>query len=939
MLKFSWHFFLTTAFLVLALVAGAVNLARAAVHGLEGDWNYWVELARTQAGISLAAEVAGDGLRWHPRIVLRDLRLVAPDGVFSSDYVEVRVNLLHSLWTRSLSLRHLEVRGCQLSLPAALRAPATGAKAWGGRNLLRRLSLSSYDLRNCRLNFEGARGAQARFSIERALAGPLEGQAWHSSWRGGVFMRSGIGRSAPSFHAPTLHVYSRGIQSGQLWRRTATLAVAFDSPQLMLRLGGAELAITDVAGTVDGFRARRGGWHGSMRGLRFQHLGQLVQVPSMPMASPNAGSYSALLHSIDLGALAGALAKAGLLEAMGAPGPERLRIGGTVTELRLSLDNSRPGLPPLPELELHFEDLHAIPLANGLPGFAGVSGELAVVPGLVWARLAAEPMQAWVPPLYGEHLRYQSLAATLFANFYEDVVLVEMPSVELRMAHGEGVVSAKDIRMRLQRSGALTGLSGQVVIRELEFVELMNHMPLVAFNEVLPEWFATGTSAGVLRELSVDMALDKPQDIFDAANQLHIEGDYHGWDLMIIKGLIFDNLSGKIHVDGVRAEVTMDYEAMELFRAPMPGGEGVLRTTDSSWALSIASPYARAVFTQNYGAEQIYGHCEYVHLPNLLLAAHSTVARITTTAMRTFRPSRLLLTEDTVWVPVTVDSFHMGEYDLGAWRFDVHAGVRKMLVENMYADKDGIRLRNSAADGTGAQMVQWLDDDGWTTLLEVGLEMPDMAVLFEQLDMSPLVTGKNGHLLATVSWPGELSDFDLQTLRGDIRFEMGRGEFPDVERPGILKVIGLLNFNNILRGLLPSLRSLASHGLHFKGVQARAFLADGILRLDPGYGATIDANEGAFVLRGDADLAAGTLDGKLDVTLYLAENLPLMALIAASGIPLIFAGTWLASRIAGSGVNRLARVVYTLKGPWSDLQLGKPQDEPPKDEPQPDPAP
>ena len=765
------------------------------------------------------------------------------------------------------------------------------------------------------------------------MAGSAGEQAWHSVLHGGIFfVRQGGDRAALSFHAPTVHIYSRGELSGHLfWRRTAAFAMAFGSPELVLRLGEAQLAITDVAGIVDGTRAWRSGWRGSMRGLRFQHMEQRVQVPSIPMASPSAGLYSALLHTVKLDGLSEALSSAGMLEAMGISGPEQLDFGGTVTKLRFALDASKPGLPVLPEIEIHFEDLHARPRAKGLLGFSGVSGQMIFIPGLIWMQLDSAPIEIWIPTLYGERLSYQSLQTTLIANFYGDEILLEIPSADIRLTRGAGRVKAQGMRLRLLRTGALRGIAGQIVIQEMDFVELMDHMPLVAFNAVLPEWFATGTTAGILRELSVELALEKPEDIFDAANEIHATGNYHGWDLMIIKGLIFDNLAGDIAVEGVRATVTMHYDAAELFRAPMPGGKAVLRTTDSSWSLSVDSSYARAVFSQRYGDKPVYGHCDHVYLPNFF-EDRSAATRVTTTAMRTFRASRLPETEDTVWVPVKVDSFHLGKYELGAWSFDVHAGVRKMLVDNMFGEKDGITLLNSAADGTGAQMVQWLDDDGgWITLFEGSLKIPDMAELFRQLDIDPLVTGKNGHLLATVSWLGELSDFDFQSLRGDIRFEMGRGEFPDVERPGILKVIGLLNFNNILHGLLPSLRSLKSHGLYFKEVQARAFLAEGQLRLDSGYGATVAANEGVFVLRGDADLAAGTLDGELDVTLHLAENLPLMALVAASGVPLIFAGTWLASKIVGSGVNRLAHVVYSLKGPWSDLQLSRPQEEPAQD--------
>ena len=158
MFKFSWHLFLTAAVLALAVVAGVVNVARVVVHSFEDDWGYWVELARAQAGASLTAEVEGDGFQWHPRIVLRNLKLLAPAGRFSGEYVEVRVDLLRSLWTQSLFVHHVKIYGCQLSLSAPRQASVAAHSRSGG--VLRRLHVASYDLRDCRLNLR--RGGDAK---------------------------------------------------------------------------------------------------------------------------------------------------------------------------------------------------------------------------------------------------------------------------------------------------------------------------------------------------------------------------------------------------------------------------------------------------------------------------------------------------------------------------------------------------------------------------------------------------------------------------------------------------------------------------------------------------------------------------------------------------------------------------------------------------------
>jgi uncharacterized protein YhdP len=73
-----------------------------------------------------------------------------------------------------------------------------------------------------------------------------------------------------------------------------------------------------------------------------------------------------------------------------------------------------------------------------------------------------------------------------------------------------------------------------------------------------------------------------------------------------------------------------------------------------------------------------------------------------------------------------------------------------------------------------------------------------------------------------------------------------------------------------------------------------------------------------YQITGDLNLKDESIVGEMYLTLPVSNNIPWIGLLTAN-IPLAV-GAYLFDRIFGDQVNTLTSAVYTLEGPWEDLE-------------------
>jgi uncharacterized protein YhdP len=99
-------------------------------------------------------------------------------------------------------------------------------------------------------------------------------------------------------------------------------------------------------------------------------------------------------------------------------------------------------------------------------------------------------------------------------------------------------------------------------------------------------------------------------------------------------------------------------------------------------------------------------------------------------------------------------------------------------------------------------------------------------------------------------------------------------------------------------------------GIPFVTASTELYLQSGVIEVAD---LQIDGAASAFAFTGLSDLALGTINGELLVTLPVANNLPWVAALAAG--PAVAAGVFVVSKVFEKQVNRMSSAVYEVSGP------------------------
>ncbi|WP_431025886.1 YhdP family protein [Halomonas sp. H5] len=192
----------------------------------------------------------------------------------------------------------------------------------------------------------------------------------------------------------------------------------------------------------------------------------------------------------------------------------------------------------------------------------------------------------------------------------------------------------------------------------------------------------------------------------------------------------------------------------------------------------------------------------------------------------------------------------------------------------------------------------------------------DLGTALERLAQPVAIRNERTRVDSQLAWPGAPWQFALEHSRGSLAVSLENGRFRYLESPSA-KLIGLLNFDNLLRRLQLDFSDLTRRGTAFDSVEGVATLYGGILETQGPVEVRGPAT--SFSLDGRVDLARRELDQHLAVTLPLSQNLPLAAVVA--GAPVVGGALFIAHRLFGGALDRVTRIHYRVRGPWTSPRI------------------
>lgn len=271
---------------------------------------------------------------------------------------------------------------------------------------------------------------------------------------------------------------------------------------------------------------------------------------------------------------------------------------------------------------------------------------------------------------------------------------------------------------------------------------------------------------------------------------------------------------------------------------------------------------------------------------------------------------------------ISINNLISEKQSIGFLSFNMTGSQNALLVHNLDANYHSLLVTSDKDDG-----LLWAKnpDGKVSSTLSIDLSSEDLQPFFNNLykeDSSLPLESENFNASFFATWDGMPYDFDALKLKGSLSFNFSEGRFYETPETatGLLKLIGLINFDTFLRRIQLDFKDIYERGLSFNEVKGGLNLDSGMLEFfdTP---ITVDAPGSNFSMNGMADMTTSTVDAELVATLPVSNNLPWIAALTA-GLPAA-AGAFIMTKVFDTELESLSSAVYKVNGDISspDVEL------------------
>ncbi len=194
---------------------------------------------------------------------------------------------------------------------------------------------------------------------------------------------------------------------------------------------------------------------------------------------------------------------------------------------------------------------------------------------------------------------------------------------------------------------------------------------------------------------------------------------------------------------------------------------------------------------------------------------------------------------------------------------------------------------------------------------ELHLDSQNLGETMDDLDYVGSISGGQGDVDINVSWPGALTNVDIEHLQGDISINFKKGKLLAIDS-GAGRIFGLFSLQTLPKRLILDFSDLYEKGIVFNQIAGNFTIEDG------------DAYTNNFYLDGPAAKAqaAGRIGLASQDYDQLLTFIPQTADIA-SLVGLLISTPWgfVIPQIFRENINRAMSFQYTLTGSWDNPQL------------------
>ena len=268
---------------------------------------------------------------------------------------------------------------------------------------------------------------------------------------------------------------------------------------------------------------------------------------------------------------------------------------------------------------------------------------------------------------------------------------------------------------------------------------------------------------------------------------------------------------------------------------------------------------------------------------------------------------RSLSTSNYPSIDITIEDFKVVEMALGRLVFKAGTVGDEWLIDTIILEDQGVVTTGSGSWVNNSELGSFTHID-----FDTDIEAADDAL--DSLDFAGFLRKGDGYAKGRLEWQGAPHEFDYSRLNGDFDLRIQDGELTQVA-PGTGRLLGLLNFNALLRRVTFDFSDVLASGLKFDKMHYTGVLAEGEAIMSEAF----LLSPAVFVrMEGKIDLDEELIDMEMHVAPELGGNLTLLSALAN---PTAGALMFVLQNVFKDEMRNSSFISYRAEGNWQDFEF------------------
>lgn len=264
-----------------------------------------------------------------------------------------------------------------------------------------------------------------------------------------------------------------------------------------------------------------------------------------------------------------------------------------------------------------------------------------------------------------------------------------------------------------------------------------------------------------------------------------------------------------------------------------------------------------------------------------------------------------------------VGEFSVEDLGLGRWQLASRPEPKGARISGLTIDIAGA-IFGGIDISEGATLDWSYDGHKHHSVVDGMLRAGNLDDLFNHWGYETGVVSESAEIITSLQWQGAPDAIGLRVVKGDLNLTVRDGQLQQTSGTAAdaLKVISVLNINNLARRLRLDFSDLYKKGMSYDKIQGILLFDEGTMSMvEP---LVVDGPGSNMKMTGDFNFSSGNIDAQMVVALPITSNLPwVVALTLPGGIPLA-AGVYVAGKVFEKQLQKLTSAVYSVTGTLDD---------------------